>query len=78
MKEAPMFDEVGGTTKGAKGSKGGQGNRMIRSSTAARRPLLLLNDIRERAYEMWTAAGMPQGDGARFWLEAEQEIREGR
>ena len=73
-----MFDEVGGTTKGAKGSKGRQGNRVISTPAAARRPLLFLNDIRDRAYEKWTAAGMPQGEGACFWQEAEQEIREGR
>ena len=73
-----MFDEVGGTTKGAKGSKGGQGNRVISTPATARRPLLFLNDIRDRAYKKWVAVGMPQGDGARFWLEAEQEMREGR
>jgi hypothetical protein len=39
---------------------------------------LSLNDIRDRAYEKWVAAGMPPGDSARFWLEAEQEMREGR
>ena len=42
------------------------------------RPPPYLNDIRDRAYEKWVAAGMPPGDGVRFWLEAEQEIREGR
>ena len=34
--------------------------------------------VRDRASEKWVAAGMPQGDSTRFWLEAEQEIREGR
>ncbi len=73
-----MFDEFGGMTTIAKGSKGGQGNRVISTPAAARRPLLFLNDIRDRAYEKWVAAGMPSGDNACFWLEAEQQIREER
>ena len=73
-----MFDEVGGMTTLAKGSQGGQGRRASSTPAAARRPLLFLNDIRDRAYKKWVAVGMPQGDGARFWLEAEQEMREGR
>jgi hypothetical protein len=43
-----------------------------------RRLPLSLNDIRDRAYEMWVAAAMPPGDSTRFWLEAEQEMRERR
>jgi Protein of unknown function (DUF2934) len=73
-----MFDEVGGATKVAKSSKGGEGNRVMGASTTARRPLPFLNDIRNRAYEKWVAAGRPPGDGARFWVEAEQEIQQGR
>ena len=72
-----MFEEIGGSTTGVKSPKGKPGKRVV-SAAAARRPLLLLNDIRDRAYEKWVAAGMPPGDGAHFWLEAEQEIREGR
>jgi hypothetical protein len=30
--------------------------------------------IRRRAYEKWEAAGMPAGDGVKFWLEAEREL----
>ena len=30
--------------------------------------------IRIRACEKWQAAGMPNGEDMRFWLEAEQEI----
>jgi hypothetical protein len=30
--------------------------------------------IRLRAYQKWEAAGKPDGDDARFWLEAEQEL----
>lgn len=32
-------------------------------------------DIMVRANEKWVAAGMPKGDGSRFWSEAEQELR---
>jgi Protein of unknown function (DUF2934) len=32
------------------------------------------DDIRLRAYQKWQAAGMPTGDGVRFWLEAEREL----
>ena len=35
-------------------------------------------DIRLYAYEKWEAAGKPAGDGDRFWLEAEQELLEGK
>jgi hypothetical protein len=31
--------------------------------------------IRTRAYELWEAAGRPEGDGAVFWYQAEQEFR---
>lgn len=33
--------------------------------------------IRLGAYLKWEAAGMPGGDGVKFWLEAEKEIRNG-
>jgi hypothetical protein len=33
-----------------------------------------LEAIRVRAYECWEAAGRPEGDGVRFWLEAEREL----
>ena len=32
-------------------------------------------DIRLRAYLKWEAAGRPEGDGVRFWREAEKELR---
>jgi hypothetical protein len=35
---------------------------------------LYLNDIRQLAYQKWAAAGMPEGNSSRFWLEAEQEL----
>ncbi len=39
-----------------------------------RRLTILLNDIAARACEKWHSAGLPVGDGSRFWLEAEQEL----
>src|SRR5262245_16658209 len=33
------------------------------------------DDIRILAYQKWEAAGCPEGDGERFWLAAEQELR---
>ena len=30
--------------------------------------------IRLRAYQKWEAAGKPDGDGRRFWLEAVHEV----
>jgi len=35
-------------------------------------------DIRLCAYQKWEAAGKPTGDGAQFWLQAEQELVEGK
>jgi hypothetical protein len=35
-------------------------------------------DIRLCAYQKWEAAGKPAGDGIHFWLEAEQELVEGK
>jgi hypothetical protein len=34
--------------------------------------------IRLRAYQIWAAAGMPEGDGVQFWLKAEQELSCGK
>lgn len=36
---------------------------------------VLEEGIRLRAYEKWEAAGKPQGDGIRFWFEAEEELK---
>ena len=35
--------------------------------------------VRLRAYQLWEAAGRPQGDGVEFWLRAEKAVgpREG-
>jgi hypothetical protein len=41
-------------------------------------PSLTLNDIRQRAYQKWEAAGRPPGDCTAFWLEAEQELCRGQ
>jgi hypothetical protein len=27
-----------------------------------------------RAYKLWETAGKPNGDGVRFWLEAERQL----
>ena len=35
-------------------------------------------DIQLRAYRKWEAAGKPTGDEMRFWLQAEQELKEGK
>ena len=31
-------------------------------------------EIRQRAYELWEAAGSPEGSADVFWREAEQEL----
>jgi len=31
---------------------------------------------RERAHQLWEAAGKPEGQEERFWHEAEQQLRE--
>lgn len=41
-----------------------------------RHPVLLLNDIRLLADRKWDAAGRPTENSFRFWLEAEQELRQ--
>jgi DUF2934 family protein len=38
----------------------------------------LLFDIRLCAYRKWESAGKPTGDGIQFWLEAEQELVQGK
>jgi hypothetical protein len=73
-----MFTKAGGMAQSLKGPKGEQSNRIIGRSAVAHRPPPLLNDIRDLAHEKWVAAGMPPGDSARFWLEAEQELCAGR
>ena len=32
------------------------------------------SDIAERAYQLWDAAGRPDGEADRFWHEAEHEL----
>jgi hypothetical protein len=58
---------VDALTAGGAQETGAAGQRQHPSPT--------LNDIRQRAYEKWQAAGMPAGDCTPFWLEAEQELR---
>jgi len=38
------------------------------------RPTPSEEEIRARAYFLWEQAGCPEGDGLRFWLEAEKEL----
>jgi DUF2934 family protein len=40
--------------------------------------LVSAEDIRLRAYRKWESAGKPTGDGISFWLEAEQELVQGK
>jgi hypothetical protein len=37
-----------------------------------------VDEVRLRAYLRWEAAGKPEGDGVKFWLEAEQELLRGK
>jgi hypothetical protein len=37
---------------------------------------LSVDAVRLRAFLKWQGAGRPGGDGVRFWLEAEQELRQ--
>jgi hypothetical protein len=39
---------------------------------------LSADEIRVCAYLRWEAAGKPPGDGTKFWLEAEQELLQGK
>jgi hypothetical protein len=41
-------------------------------------PSVSAEDIRLRAYRKWESAGKPTGDSIRFWLEAEQELGQGK
>jgi hypothetical protein len=41
-------------------------------------PIVSDEEIRVRAYQKWEAAGRPAGDGMRFWLEAERELKKNR
>jgi hypothetical protein len=48
------------------------------SGTISRRGApVTLNAISQRAYAKWVAAGQPEGDGSRFWLQAEEELLQG-
>jgi len=41
-------------------------------------PLASAEEIRLCAYQKWENAGKPAGDGIQFWLEAEQELAQGK
>jgi hypothetical protein len=36
--------------------------------------MIVENDIRVRSYQLWEAAGRPQGQDVEFWLRAESEL----
>ena len=38
--------------------------------------MLDIYKIRERAHQLWEAAGKPEGQEDRFWHEAEQQLKE--
>jgi signal recognition particle GTPase len=40
--------------------------------------LVSAEDIRLCAYRKWESAGKPTGDGIQFWLEAQQELVQGK
>jgi len=40
--------------------------------------LVSVEDIRLCAYRKWESAGKPTGDGIQFWLEAEQDLVQGK
>ena len=41
-------------------------------------PLVAADDIRLCAYRKWERAGKPTGDGIQFWLQAEQQLVQGK
>jgi len=51
---------------------------MMNSAKTSTRPAPDENQVRARAYALWEEAGRPEGDGTQFWLEAEQELSNGR
>jgi hypothetical protein len=40
--------------------------------------LISAAEISLRAYQRWESAGKPTGDGVQFWLEAEQDLKQGK
>ena len=57
----------------------GPGKPATVSNTADDTGKLASHDhIRLCAYQKWETAGKPTGDGVQFWLEAEQELVEGK
>ena len=51
--------------------------RPITPAMAGRQPVSM-DEVRLRAYLRWEAAGRPPGDGVRFWLDAERELRQAK
>jgi hypothetical protein len=45
---------------------------VARAAPAVKQPAE--EEIRKCAYRKWEMAGRPEGDGVRFWIEAEKEL----
>jgi hypothetical protein len=41
-------------------------------------PLVTADEIRLCAYRKWESAGKPAGDGVQYWLDAEEELKQGK
>ena len=67
---------MSGATNSPEPTQGIEGT--CRRPTGRHEKSLTLNDIQERAFGKWLAAGKPKGDCGRFWLDAEAELTQGR
>jgi hypothetical protein len=73
-RQQAMRKEPFAAAKSVKTNPAGQARGIVAPSTVRRGSPVTLDDIRTRAYQKWVAAGKPDSDGVRFWLEAEQEL----
>ena len=65
---------VGDLTSASPTSRRASPGHLGNDQAKLRRRSLYLNDIWRLARQKWEAAGRPDGDSSRFWLEAEQEL----
>jgi hypothetical protein len=65
----------------AKGQEGDKASAPARKTSASRSPRsakgALEERIKQRAYELWEAAGRPHGQDAQHWARAERELTQG-
>jgi hypothetical protein len=65
----------------AKGQEGGKASAPARKTSAPRSTRSAKTDleerIKQRAYELWEAAGRPHGQDAEHWARAERELTQG-